>query len=68
MSDPMTPPVIPKRVKNCSACEKPMTCDLQLGKSVCWCFSEEPLGTPNEDVEDCVCRSCLRSETNKETS
>ena len=65
MPDHVVTPVVPKKIQSCSKCNGPMSCDLQQGKSVCWCFHEEPLINKSDEYEGCLCRSCLRLENDK---
>lgn len=42
---------------SCPNCEGPVRCDIQQGKSTCWCF-----GLQAKEVEwgdTCMCRQCL---------
>jgi hypothetical protein len=46
--------------QNCGRCGAAMTCDLELGKSTCWCFSVDPVPVSEDDFgKECVCRDCL---------
>ncbi|RMF19246.1 MAG: hypothetical protein D6758_02410 [Gammaproteobacteria bacterium] len=46
----------------CPECQQPLRCDLEAGKSVCWCFSM-PTSADNkwawQEGQRCLCRSCL---------
>ncbi|OZG75050.1 hypothetical protein BTA51_01230 [Hahella sp. CCB-MM4] len=46
----------------CPGCGKPAQCDLEKGKSTCWCFSlphDERHHEPFVEGDKCFCRSCL---------
>ncbi|WP_369599971.1 cysteine-rich CWC family protein [Hahella sp. SMD15-11] len=46
----------------CPECERPARCDLEAGKSVCWCFSLPASGDNRwafSEGQRCLCRSCL---------
>ncbi|MDG9668931.1 cysteine-rich CWC family protein [Hahella sp. CR1] len=46
----------------CPGCGRPAQCDLEKGKSTCWCFSLPPSGLTSElftEGAKCYCRSCL---------
>lgn len=44
---------------SCPQCGASVKCDVELGKSVCWCFSY-----PEADVDEgtqCLCSRCLKA-------
>ncbi|ELR66827.1 hypothetical protein C942_04526 [Photobacterium marinum] len=43
----------------CSLCGKPAFCDINAGKSTCWCFEIEKRDTSGIESPDCLCRECL---------
>lgn len=43
---------------NCPSCEAPAKCDLELGKSVCWCFAYAQKRVLEEHTT-CLCRGCM---------
>ncbi len=47
---------------NCPECNKLTKCDLENGKSVCWCFSVEVVNKLEHNAGNkCMCKSCLTS-------
>lgn len=51
---------------NCPKCNKASRCDIEDGRSVCWCFSEPRLPQPftavsssPEEGPNCLCKTCL---------
>ena len=52
---------------NCPQCLKASRCDIEDGRSVCWCFAETVLSADastqaNNASENtsCLCKTCLR--------
>ena len=43
----------------CPQCQQPAQCDIQAGKSTCWCFEIEPRQTRTDSPNACLCRQCL---------
>lgn len=43
----------------CPQCQQPAQCDIQAGKSTCWCFELEPRQTLTNSTNTCLCRQCL---------
>ncbi|MGD8110169.1 cysteine-rich CWC family protein [Vibrio sp. TRT 17S01] len=44
----------------CPSCNQPATCDIQAGKSHCWCFELEPRDCfKTKQDQHCLCRDCL---------
>ncbi|MBC7198160.1 MAG: cysteine-rich CWC family protein [Pseudomonas balearica] len=41
----------------CPACSAPVRCDIEAGKSTCWCFGVQAKEQEHGDV--CHCRRCL---------
>ena len=45
---------------NCPSCERPTNCDLEKGKSVCWCFSVKITNKLEHNTGNkCMCKCCL---------
>lgn len=44
----------------CPECGVKNNCAVSAGKSInsCWCFGENPLPTPYDDEERCLCPGC----------
>lgn len=42
---------------SCPTCSAPVRCDVELGKSTCWCFGLQAKEVEHGDV--CLCSSCL---------
>lgn len=64
MSDHQQPNVTPHHTHNCPKCGAATRCDLQRGKSSCWCFVVQATTTlPEYDPgEPCLCKQCLTKE------
>lgn len=55
---------IPKQrcgTHNCPDCNKLTKCDLENGKSVCWCFTKpiKDNKVGHSEGQQCLCRTCL---------
>lgn len=48
-----------KATHACPQCQQPAQCDIQAGKSTCWCFDIEPRQTSSDSPTVCLCRQCL---------
>ncbi|MCD9531205.1 DUF1289 domain-containing protein [Photobacterium carnosum] len=48
-----------KATHQCPQCQQPAQCDIQAGKSTCWCFDIEPRQTLTDSANTCLCRQCL---------
>ena len=51
-------------MNKCPKCGKTFTCDLESGKSRCWCFdididTESLMSLKDSGLEGCLCRECL---------
>ncbi|GAA3971562.1 cysteine-rich CWC family protein [Allohahella marinimesophila] len=49
---------------NCPECSKASRCEIEEGRSVCWCFSEPtlPRDLSRDNVVErplCLCKACL---------
>lgn len=44
---------------SCPQCQQPAVCDIQAGKSTCWCFDLEPREITANTTSTCLCRHCL---------
>lgn len=44
---------------SCPECQGPVRCDVEQGKSVCWCFSVRPQQREVDWGGQCLCQSCL---------
>lgn len=42
---------------SCPACSGPVRCDIEQGKSTCWCFSVQAKEV--EWGDKCLCKTCL---------
>ncbi|WP_083921077.1 cysteine-rich CWC family protein [Hahella ganghwensis] len=55
---------------SCPSCGKPAQCDLEKGKSSCWCFTLPHSDTHHEpymEGNQCYCRSCLTAMRSSKT-
>jgi len=44
----------------CPNCKAPVKCDVEQGKSVCWCFSVKPQQREVDWDGLCLCKACLK--------
>ncbi len=57
-----------KPQKTCSQCHHNMICDIQQGKSTCWCFELPNIMPVEETTGGCLCRECLESAIEKQNN
>lgn len=44
---------------NCPECGSAVKCEIELGKSVCWCMYEQTSREPEDYPNTCLCKECL---------
>lgn len=48
---------VPNVTHSCHKCGAPVRCDIELGRTECWCFSVQAKGLEMNDT--CMCKKCL---------